>query len=259
MNASFRPSDGATPNMTSVPSCMDVVAGGAGGYLGPRGVGLFRTSFRSPAAGSAVRLQFQSCSFYCRVWVNGREVGDHLAGGYVAFALDVPADALSPDGGGENELFVLAGALASPDTSALQPPDTPPSPRWRIPLALPQSTAPHAAGASPRALRASSRRCLIKAARSQTTASTRPRRRCTRGATFGTTAGSRARSSCARAAAAADGVSPHRRPRVGARSSCTLCRRRDRSCGGRTFCRRRRRWRRSSPTARRRRWTSPSC
>ena len=119
MNASFRPSDGATPNMTSVPSCMDVVAGGAGGYLGPRGVGLFRTSFRSPAAGSAVRLQFQSCSFYCRVWVNGREVGDHLAGGYVAFALDVPADALSPDGGGENELFVLAGALASPDTSAL--------------------------------------------------------------------------------------------------------------------------------------------
>ncbi|EOD03702.1 hypothetical protein EMIHUDRAFT_466342 [Emiliania huxleyi CCMP1516] len=108
MNASFRPSDGATPNMTSVPSCMDVVAGGAGGYLGPRGVGLFRTSFRSPAAGSAVRLQFQSCSFYCRVWVNGREVGDHLAGGYVAFALDVPADALSPDGGGENELFVLA-------------------------------------------------------------------------------------------------------------------------------------------------------
>lgn len=114
MNASFRPSDGATPNMTSVPSCMDVVAGGAGGYLGPRGVGLFRTSFRSPAAGSAVRLQFQSCSFYCRVWVNGREVGDHLAGGYVAFALDVPADALSPDGGGENELFVLAGALASP-------------------------------------------------------------------------------------------------------------------------------------------------
>ncbi|EOD38574.1 hypothetical protein EMIHUDRAFT_454612 [Emiliania huxleyi CCMP1516] len=106
MNASFRPSDGATPNMTSVPSCMDVVAGGAGGYLGPRGVGLFRTSFRSPAAGSAVRLQFQSCSFYCRVWVNGREVGDHLAGGYVAFALDVPADALSPDGGGENELFL---------------------------------------------------------------------------------------------------------------------------------------------------------
>ena len=42
-----------------------------------------------------------------------------LMDGHVAFALDVPADALSPDGGGENELFVLAGTLASPDTSAL--------------------------------------------------------------------------------------------------------------------------------------------
>ena len=53
-----------------------------------------------------VRLQFQSCSFYCRVWVNGEEVGDHRAGGFVAFHLDVPAAALKPNG--ENELFVLA-------------------------------------------------------------------------------------------------------------------------------------------------------
>jgi beta-glucuronidase len=41
-----------------------------------------------------MRLQFQACSFYCRVWVNGKELGDHRAGGYVAFSLDVPSDAL---------------------------------------------------------------------------------------------------------------------------------------------------------------------
>merc|ERR1711971_566168 len=49
-------------------------------------------------------LQFQACSFYCRVWVNGEEIGDHRAGGYVAFWLDVPSKILKH----ENELFVLA-------------------------------------------------------------------------------------------------------------------------------------------------------
>ena len=38
----------------------------------------------------------------CRA--DGRVGGDHLAGGYVAFSLDVPADILKPTG--ENELFV---------------------------------------------------------------------------------------------------------------------------------------------------------
>lgn len=59
---------------------------------------MYRTKFNhiGPA-----RLQFQACSFYCRVWVNGKEIGDHRAGGYVAFTLDT-------DTSGENELFVLA-------------------------------------------------------------------------------------------------------------------------------------------------------
>lgn len=106
MSPTFKPADASTPNTTTVPSCFDTVAGGAAGYLGPRGVAMFRTTFRSTKS-SAARLQFQSCSFFCRVWVNGREVGSHFAGGYVAFWLDVPAEGLIP-GDGSNELFVLA-------------------------------------------------------------------------------------------------------------------------------------------------------
>ena len=77
MSKAFVPSSAVTPNKTTVPSCMDVVAGGASGYLGPRGVAMYRTSFQAPSAGAPVRLQFQACSFYCRIWVNGEEVGDH--------------------------------------------------------------------------------------------------------------------------------------------------------------------------------------
>ena len=106
MSKSFSPTAGATPNKTTVPSCMDVVAGGAPGYLGPRGVAMYRTSFAARSS-DPVRLQFQACSFYCRVWVNGKEIGDHRAGGYVAFHLDVPAETLRTDGEG-NDLFVLA-------------------------------------------------------------------------------------------------------------------------------------------------------
>jgi len=106
MSPEFSPDRSKTPNVTTVPSCMDVVAGGASGYLGPRGVAIYRTTFESPPEGLHVRLQFQSCSFYCRVWVNGKEVGDHRAGGYVAFWLDVPRHML--EDGGANELFVLA-------------------------------------------------------------------------------------------------------------------------------------------------------
>ena len=63
--------------------------------------------FSSPAGSESVRLQFQSCSFYCRVWVNGKEIGDHRAGGYVAFWMDVANAHLSAPGDA-NELFVLA-------------------------------------------------------------------------------------------------------------------------------------------------------
>jgi hypothetical protein len=77
MNPSFKPSDATLAKTATVPSCSDVVAGGAAGYLGPRGVAMYKTSFDSTAAPSGggalpVRLQFQSCSFYCRIFVNGQ-------------------------------------------------------------------------------------------------------------------------------------------------------------------------------------------
>jgi len=108
MSPSLSPSSkaAATPETIAVPSTVDVVAGGAPGYLGRRGVAFYRTNFSSPSGGLPARLQFQSCSFYCRVWVNGKEIGDHRAGGYVAFSLDVPASVLSSSAA--NELFVLA-------------------------------------------------------------------------------------------------------------------------------------------------------
>ena len=104
MSPAFKPKASDTPNKTAVPSCSDIVAGGAAGYLGPRGVAMYATTFASPVA-APVRLQFQSCSFYCRVFVTGHEVGDHRAGGYVAFWLDVAASVLKA---GDNELFVIA-------------------------------------------------------------------------------------------------------------------------------------------------------
>ena len=73
MDPSFTPTRELTPNQTEVPSCMDVVAGGAAGYLGPSGTAFYRTFFDGLAvAGTALRLQFQACSFYCRVFVNGK-------------------------------------------------------------------------------------------------------------------------------------------------------------------------------------------
>mmetsp|Transcript_97079 Transcript_97079/g.301990 ORF Transcript_97079/g.301990 Transcript_97079/m.301990 type:complete len:531 (-) Transcript_97079:189-1781(-) len=46
-----------------------------------------------------------ACSFYCRVFVDGKELGEHRAGGYVPWVLDVPAP---PGGSATRELFVLA-------------------------------------------------------------------------------------------------------------------------------------------------------
>ena len=95
----------ATPNQTAVPSCVD---NAPPGYLGYRGVTMFRTTFDYDLTQAPARIQFQACSFYCRVWVNGVEIGNHLAGGYVAFALDVPTHAAAAAAGSTtNELFVL--------------------------------------------------------------------------------------------------------------------------------------------------------
>ena len=100
MSPSFSPADAPTPNKTTVPSCMDEAGMGR---LGVRGVAFYRTTFEH--AGAA-RLQFQACSFYCRVFVDGKEIGDHRAGGYVAFSLDVPAAASAASS--TRSLLVLA-------------------------------------------------------------------------------------------------------------------------------------------------------
>jgi len=115
----------ATPNTTQIPSCVD---NAPPGYLGYRGVSFFKTYFDYDLTKAPARLLFQACSFYCRVWVNGKEIGDHRAGGYVAFWLDIPMEAalkedtvLSKKMRKEsNELVVLVDNRFNSTTAPLQ-------------------------------------------------------------------------------------------------------------------------------------------
>lgn len=88
-----------TPNRTSVPASVDAAPPGV---LGRRGVALYRTHFLQ---NGHARLQFMGCSFYCRVFVDGQEVGEHRAGGYVPWWLDLPVPGT---GNATRELFVMA-------------------------------------------------------------------------------------------------------------------------------------------------------
>jgi beta-glucuronidase len=110
-----------TPNVTTVPSCVDNTPPG---YLGYRGVTFFRRWFEYNLTHAGARIQFQACSFYCRIWINGQEIGDHRAGGYVAFSLDVPQHRESIDGQGivhnnTNEIFVLVDNRFNKTTAPL--------------------------------------------------------------------------------------------------------------------------------------------
>jgi beta-glucuronidase len=73
----------------NIPSCVDNTPPG---YLGYRGVSVFKTQFQYDLANAnaPARLVFQACSFYCRIWVNGIGIGDHRTSGYVAFMLYIP-------------------------------------------------------------------------------------------------------------------------------------------------------------------------
>jgi beta-glucuronidase len=99
MNPNFDPCTINFSELMPVPSCVDR---SPPGFMIPRGVYFFRRNFHFDLAPAGARLQFQGCSFYCRVWVNGKEIGDHLAGGYVAFTLDIP-----PQPSVDNDIFVL--------------------------------------------------------------------------------------------------------------------------------------------------------
>ncbi len=76
----------------------------------------YRRTFDVPAAwrGRRVLLHFGAVDWHARVWVNGREIGEHR-GGYDPFAFDV-TDALKPSG-----LQEIVVAVADPTDEGTQP------------------------------------------------------------------------------------------------------------------------------------------
>jgi len=88
-----------TPNTTTVPSAFDVAIPGV---VGLKGTGFYRTTVQV-TAGRKSRVLFAACSFYCRVFFDGVDAGDHRAGGYAPFWLDMPASSSS-----KREIVVLA-------------------------------------------------------------------------------------------------------------------------------------------------------
>lgn len=98
LDPNFNCSDPAwTPNITTVPSSFDVTPPG---HLAPRGVAMYRTFFDQTGP---ARIQFMGCAFYCRVFLDGQEVGEHRAGGFSSWWLDLPSSEAKT-----RELFVLA-------------------------------------------------------------------------------------------------------------------------------------------------------
>eukprot|EP00043_Microstomoeca_roanoka_P005530 m.56349 g.56349 ORF g.56349 m.56349 type:complete len:614 (+) comp13009_c1_seq4:187-2028(+) len=71
------------------------------GVLGPRGTAFYRTNF-TLSANTPGLLYFAACSFYCQVFVDGKSLGDHRAGGYQPFWIQVPASTAP-----QRELIVL--------------------------------------------------------------------------------------------------------------------------------------------------------
>ena len=59
------------------------------------GTAYYRTYFQAPAgwAGKTVRIEFQAVTHSATVWVNNKQVGEHLHKGYTAFSFDI-SDAL---------------------------------------------------------------------------------------------------------------------------------------------------------------------
>lgn len=93
-------SDVSTPNTTTVPSAFDVAVPGV---VGAKGTGFYRTTV-DVTAGRSARVLFAACSFYCRVFVDGSDIGDHRAGGYAPFWLDIPVSSSKTT----REILVLA-------------------------------------------------------------------------------------------------------------------------------------------------------
>ncbi|MCW5979164.1 MAG: DUF4982 domain-containing protein [Bryobacteraceae bacterium] len=78
-----------------------------------RGIGWYRKMFQAPRlpAGQRFLLEFEGVLQVAKVWVNGKEAGEHV-GGYTSFQFDV-TDLLKP--GAENLLAVQVDNTNSPD------------------------------------------------------------------------------------------------------------------------------------------------
>jgi beta-galactosidase len=98
--------DAAQPNAWSgkilVPFALESTLSGVGRGLAPEEALWYRrTVGLKPKAGRRVRLNFEAVDYQATVWVNGRQVGEHI-GGNTAFAFDV-TDALQK---GANEIVL---------------------------------------------------------------------------------------------------------------------------------------------------------
>ncbi len=58
--------------------------------MGPRGTAFYQANF-DLTPNTTGMVYFSACAFYCRVFVDGQELGDHRAGGYQPFYFSVPA------------------------------------------------------------------------------------------------------------------------------------------------------------------------
>ena len=76
-----------TPNVTIVPSAFDVAMPG---ILGPRGTGFYRANV-TIASNHSIYVYFSACAFYCQLYIDGKYIGDHRAGGYQPFGFEVSA------------------------------------------------------------------------------------------------------------------------------------------------------------------------
>jgi beta-glucuronidase len=89
-----------TPAIVTVPHSFDVAPPGV---LGRRGTAFYRTSFAVSSPQSPLLLYFTACSFYCRVFLDNKFIGEHRAGGYQPFWLPPQSDGTSTT----REIFVV--------------------------------------------------------------------------------------------------------------------------------------------------------
>ena len=86
------------------------------GIFGRRGVSVYSRDFETEG-GRAYLLDLQGCAFFCRVWVDGQEVGGapQLTGGYVPLLARLPPQ----ERGGRRTLTVLADNRFNSTTAPL--------------------------------------------------------------------------------------------------------------------------------------------